>query len=150
MLRLSLLLQPPLRDLPKLPCTIVLSSQRGNALELWLSCPDSVGLAQTLLALSDAGCAIVAAGLLNGKVVSPLALLDKPELAKADPLLSGALTVECLGKWTEKLLEVLSKCVELRWSAHEPNRLRLKTTGICASELFDKGLRLVEPFKAPP
>jgi len=103
-----------------------------------------------LLALSDAGCAIVAAGLLNGKVVSPLALLDKPELAKADPLLSGALTVECLGKWTEKLWEVLSKCVELRWSAHEPNKLRLKTTGIHVSELFDKGFRLVEPFKAPP
>jgi hypothetical protein len=49
-----------------------------------------------------------------------------------------------------EVVEVLSKCVELMWGAHEPNKLRLKTTDIRASELFDKGLRLVEPFKAPP
>jgi len=150
-LRLSLLLRPSPNNLPELPCAIVLSSQRGDALELWLSCPDAIKLARALLALSDAGCAIVAVGLLDGRVVSPLVLLDKPELAEVDPLLSGALVVECVGDCVrKKLLEILPKCIEVRWRAREPDKLHLKVTSIRASELFERRLRLVEPFKAPP
>jgi len=150
MLRFSLLLQPPPSNLPKLPCTVVLSLQRGSFLELWLSCSDDIKLAQALLSLSDAGCAIVAAGLLDGRAIDPIALLNKPELAKADPSLSGAITIEWLSKSSKKLWEVLPKWVKMKWSAREPNKLRLKVAGIRVSELFEEGFRLVKPFKAPP
>lgn len=150
MLRFSLLLQPSISNLPELPCTVVLSLQRSSRLELWLSCLDAIRLAQALLALSDAGCAVVAAGLLSGKVVSPLILLSKPRLAEADPLVSGAIAIECTNNCVGKLREVLPRCVEVRWGAREPNKLRLKATKIHVSEIFDRQLRLVEPFRAPP
>jgi hypothetical protein len=150
MLRLSLLLQPPPGSLPGLPCRVVLSVQRGGGLELWLSCPGGAELAQALLTLSDAGCAVVAVGLLSGRVVSPLALLSEPGLAEADPLLSGTVTVECVGSCAGKLRELLPVCAEARWSSSEPGRLHLRVKGVHVSELFERQLRVVEPFRAPP
>lgn len=93
---------------------------------------------------------MVAAGLLSGRVVDPITLVKRPELAAADPQLSGGIVVECVGSCAEKLREVLPKCAEAEWTAKEPNRLRLKVRGIRVSELFDAQLRLVEPFRAPP
>jgi hypothetical protein len=149
-LRFSLLLRPPPSELPELPCSVVLSSLRGGELEVWLVCEDAAALALTLLALSDAGCAVTAAGLLDGRFVSPLALLGRPELATADPELSGWIAVECLGGCAGRLRDVIQLCGEVKWSAKEQSLLSLRVRGLRASRLFDLRLRLVEPFRAPP
>jgi hypothetical protein len=149
-LRFSLLLRPPPSELPELPCSVVLSSLRENELEVWLVCGDAAALARTLLALSDAGCAVTAAGLLDGRFVSPLALLGRPELATTDPELSGWIAIECLGGCVGRLRDVVQLCGEARWSAREPSQLRLRVRRLRASQLFDLRLRLVEPFRAPP
>jgi len=150
MLRFSLLLQPPMSNLPELPCMIILSLQRKDKLETWLSCNDQVKMAKALLALSDVGYAVVAVGLLTGKIISPLALLNRPIMAEADPNLSGNITVECPISCVKKIRDVMSSSLEVKWSEHEPNKLRLKTRLIHVSELFERQIRLVDPFRAPP
>ena len=149
-LRFSLLLRPPPSELPELPCSVILSLRRGDALEVWLTCGNAAMLARILLALSDAGCAVTNVGLLDGRFVSPLAILNKPEFAAADPELSGWIAVECLGGCAGRLRDVVQLCGEVRWSAREPSLLRLKVGRLRVSRLFDLQLRLVEPFRAPP
>lgn len=101
--------------------------------------------------MHDAGYSVLRVGLLDGSLLPPTAVLDEPRLAEADPAVGGRLLVECsAAQCWELALALAARCRRVAWSARRPDTLAVVAENLRVSELFERGARLLKPFRSPP
>lgn len=149
MLRFSALVKPPPSCLEGTP-GVVRMFRLGETLEVWLAHTSVEEVAEAMLCIADSGSAVLRVGLLDGRTLSPIAFLSRPNVAEADPLLRGEVVVEC-PECCSSYLPALSRLAHrLVWRVGTRNRCLLVVPETRVSEFFHLGLRVVKPFRAPP